>query len=106
MTYASDSGQAAFGDHAANPWLAEIKAEAARRQTLRDVSALNEDQLLDEAALGIAERRAARDDLAGALEWEEIAGYTRTRVVPERPDGGELRADDSETPATGRTGRD
>jgi len=106
MTYAKDSGQAAPGSGAANLWLAGIKAEAARRQAVRDVSALSEDELLDEAARGVAERRAARHDLIGALVWEEIAAHPRTCDVPESPESGELRADDSGTPATGRTGRD
>jgi predicted RNase H-like nuclease len=103
MTQTRDSGPAAPGTGAVNPWLAEIKAEATRRQAVRNVSALSEDELLDEAARGVAERRADRHDLIGALMWEEIAKGPRIPDATELP---EPHADDSGTPMTEGTGRD
>ncbi|MFD7679199.1 hypothetical protein [Streptomyces sp. NPDC060187] len=103
MTYAKDSGPAVPEPGTENPWLARIKAEAALRQADRDVSALSEDELLDEAARGIAQRRAVRHDFIGALVWEEIAEGPRT-PTPSEP--AVPRAEDSGTSAVKRAGRD
>jgi hypothetical protein len=50
--------------------LAEIKRKAAGRVP---TSGLDEQEILTEAALGLAERRAARGDFVGTLIWEKIA---------------------------------
>ncbi|MEV7197381.1 hypothetical protein AB0N81_37120 [Streptomyces sp. NPDC093510] len=89
--------------------LARIKAEAARRRTPSDPSQAAEEDMLKEAALGVAARRADRHDFVGALTWEAIADELG------RPEDTALRRDavqkedftgETGIPTSERTGRD
>jgi hypothetical protein len=64
--------------------LAQIKQEAMRRGIVVERDAVTEDALLAQAAAGMAERRADRDDLVGSVIWGAIA--TGNRPVPAEPD--------------------
>ncbi|MBY8840423.1 hypothetical protein [Streptomyces sp. SP2-10] len=104
MKHGND-GSITAGADTADAWLAGIKAEAARRKELRDVSAMSEDELIDEAARGMAERRAARHDFIGALAWEEIAEGPRRRNDRNAP-AAPRHIDETGCPAVERTSSD
>jgi hypothetical protein len=70
--------------------LAEIKKRAAQGASPIPAGDLDEEQLVAQAALGMAQRREERGDLVGAMTWEEIA---KNMPAP------------GETPDTGLTGR-
>jgi hypothetical protein len=53
--------------------LAEIKKRAAQGASPAPAGDLDEEKLIAQAALGVAQRREERGDLVGAMTWEEIA---------------------------------
>lgn len=56
--------------------LAEIKQRAAQGVSAAPAEDLDEETLIAQAALGVAQRREVRGDLVGAMTWEEIARNT------------------------------
>jgi hypothetical protein len=56
--------------------LAEIKQRAAQGARSALAGDLDEEKLIAQAALGVAQRREIRGDLVGAMTWEEIARNT------------------------------
>jgi len=82
MTHSDDHQETVLNTALATR-LAQIKQEAMQRGVVADADALTEEALLAQAAAGMAERRADRDDLVGSVIWGAIAAGNQ--AVPTEP---------------------
>lgn len=100
---------AADGERNLAARLAEIKQMATQGGSapVTDVEGIDEEEILAQAALGLAERRARRGDLVGTMTWERIAAGP---AVPTEPAVAETipareRQPDCGQPADDRSGQ-